>query len=109
MKVNYTSAASREVYELARFYADIDRRLGLRVLNWLSELQSALVDNPRLGSRVSADSRRVLLRSFPYAVYYLVDDSEDTVWILAVIHQSRHPRAWGDRVQEETPVYQLAA
>jgi plasmid stabilization system protein ParE len=109
MKVNYTSAASREVYELARFYADIDRRLGLRVLNRLSELQSALADNPRLGFRVSAVSRRILLRSFPYAVYYLVDDSEDTVWVLAVMHQSRHPGAWRDRVQEQPATYAMAA
>jgi hypothetical protein len=49
MKVRYIAAASRDVYELSRFYAGIDRRLGQRVLDRLSELQSALSDNPRLG------------------------------------------------------------
>jgi plasmid stabilization system protein ParE len=109
MKVSYTAAASRDVYELARFYAGIDFRLGLRVLEQLSELQSTLADNPRLGFRVSDDSRRILLHSFPYAVYYLVDDSEDTLWVLAVMHQSRHPGAWRDRVQEQPATYAMAA
>jgi plasmid stabilization system protein ParE len=109
MKASYTAAASRDVYELARFYAGIDRRLGIRVLNQLSELQSTLVANPRLGFKVSDDSRRILLHSFPYAVYYLVDDVEDTVWILGVMHQSSHPSAWRDRIQEKPATYALAA
>jgi plasmid stabilization system protein ParE len=113
MKVRYTAAASRDVYELSRFYAGIDHRLGHRVLDRLSELQSALLHNPRLGFKTladrGADRRRLLLRSFPYAVYYLIDDAENTIWIISVIHQSRHPGAWKDRVQEQPAVYQLAA
>jgi plasmid stabilization system protein ParE len=109
MKVRYIAAASRDVYELSRFYAGIDRRLGQRVLDRLSELQSALSDNPRLGFKIAADRRRVLLRSFPYAVYYLIDSAEDTLWIISVIHQNRHPGAWRGRVQEQSAVYELAA
>jgi plasmid stabilization system protein ParE len=109
MKVRYTAAASRDVYELSRFYAGIDHRLGHRVLDRLSELQSALLHNPHLGFKTLVDRRRLLLRSFPYAVYYLIDDAENTIWIISVIHQSRHPGAWKDRVQEQPAVYQRAA
>jgi plasmid stabilization system protein ParE len=109
MKVSYTAAASRDVYELSRFYAGIDSRLGQRVLDRLSELQSALSNNPRLGFKISADRRRLLLRTFPYAVYYLIDDAKDNIWIISVIHQNRHPEAWKNRVQEQSAIYQLAA
>lgn len=109
MKVSYTAAAAMEVDKLSQFYAGIDIRLGHRLLDLLSELQSALALNPRLGIKISGDIRRFLLRSFPYAVYYRIDESDDTVWIVSVIHQSRRSGAWRDRVQEEPAIYQLAA
>ena len=109
MKVSYTAAALVDVDELSRYYADIDRRLGHRVLDQLSELQSVLAHNPRLGIEISNGMRRLLLSNFPYAIYYRINESSETVWIVSVVHQSRRPGSWKDRVQEEPAIYQLAA
>ena len=41
------------------------------------------------------DLRRILLRRFPYAVFYRV--SESRITIVAVYHTSRDPRGWQSR------------
>jgi plasmid stabilization system protein ParE len=39
--------------------------------------------------------RRVLLKRFPYALYYLLEDG--AVVIVAVVHGRRHPAVWQSR------------
>jgi toxin ParE1/3/4 len=46
------------------------------------------------------DVRRVLLKRFPYAVFYHVDDNQIT--IIAVYHTSRDPRGWQSRTDNES-------
>lgn len=40
--------------------------------------------------------RQALVNRFPYVVYYLI--TTDAVAVFAVIHTSRHPRAWRSRL-----------
>ena len=40
-------------------------------------------------------SRRLLLRHFPYTVYFDIDDA--TIYVLAVAHQRRAPGYWRNR------------
>lgn len=47
------------------------------------------------------NARRVLLKRFPYAVFYHVDD--DQITVLAVYHTSRDPRGWQSRLPDENP------
>lgn len=57
-----------------------------------------LADQPyrhKLGYR---DTRRVRLRRFPYVVIYAV--REDTVVVLGVLHERRHPRIFRQRAQD---------
>lgn len=46
---------------------------------------------PATDSRV----RRALLRGFPYSAYFIVE--ANSVVILAVLHQHRHPETWKTR------------
>jgi hypothetical protein len=43
------------------------------------------------------DIRRYLVRVFPYAILYSVED--DYVLIIAVMHLSREPGYWKDRLK----------
>jgi toxin ParE1/3/4 len=40
-------------------------------------------------------TRKVRLRRFPYAIYYL--ELDDSLWIAAVAHQKRRPGYWSHR------------
>jgi len=45
---------------------------------------------------VYRESRRALLRRFPYAVYFVA--SSDLVSVVACMHARREPRRWEERI-----------
>lgn len=47
---------------------------------------------------VHRDIRRVLLRRFPYAIFYRADDHE--ILVLAVFHLARDPARWKSRARD---------
>ena len=51
---------------------------------------------PELHAKVQQDYRRVLLRRFPYAVFY--EYADDTVTVYSVFHTSRDPDKWRKRL-----------
>ncbi|MGD9633447.1 MAG: type II toxin-antitoxin system RelE/ParE family toxin [Pirellulales bacterium] len=52
--------------------------------------------NPELFAKVYEDYRRVLVRRFPYAVFY--ESVEGTVTVYCVVHTSRDPAKWRERL-----------
>ncbi len=61
----------------------------------LASVVTRIVQNPLASSRVYGETRRTLLRRFPYAVYFRV--LADEVVVLAVMHGHRYPRRWQSR------------
>jgi len=53
--------------------------------------QWAVIEEPQI--------RRCLLTRFPYSIYYRWEASKDRVTIYAVMHTSRRPNYWRDRVR----------
>jgi plasmid stabilization system protein ParE len=51
----------------------------------------AVIDEP--------DIRRYLLTRFPYSIYYCWDAEKDRVSIYAVMHSSRRPGYWRERLR----------
>ena len=109
MNVRFTQNASRQVFAIVCHYAELDRDLGRRLIDQIDELRGSLAVSPGMGSLVSSVFRRVLLRQFPYAIYYRTDRPSGSIWIESVVHQNRHPGAWRNRIQEQSAIYQLAA
>jgi plasmid stabilization system protein ParE len=50
---------------------------------------------PAGSSEIMRGVRRVVIRRFPYAIFYRVD--EDQIAVLAVYHSNRDPRGWQER------------
>lgn len=90
--------AEADISEAAVWYDE--RRAGLG-FEFLSEIRSAIsraVERPfsHARMRLSPDVRRVLIRRFPYRVFYLV--RSDAIVIFAVTHTARHEAAWAGRI-----------
>lgn len=67
-------------------------------LELLSELRAAydrIAGGPLGYQYLRSGIRRALLRRFPYAVYFVVD--EKLVVVLAILHTSRDPAEWQRR------------
>ena len=70
--------------------------LGARFLNEVNQLLNQIADTPLQFPQIEKDVRRGLLRHFLYGVYFTIDPVNVTV--LAIIHLSRHPDTWRQRV-----------
>lgn len=56
---------------------------------------AAIAEQPLAYPRVRGETRRGLVRRFPYAIYFRILAGE--VVILAVMHGRQHPRRWLSR------------
>jgi toxin ParE1/3/4 len=56
-----------------------------------------IANHPKGQPLVGRNTRRVLLRRFPYSLFYYVEG--DTVVVYGRLHGSRDPRVWQDRAE----------
>jgi len=67
--------------------------------DFIEELESAcqaIVQLPETWPKYTRHCRRFLLRKFPFSVVYTAND--DSVFVLAVMHNSRRPGYWKKRL-----------
>jgi plasmid stabilization system protein ParE len=57
--------------------------------------EADIVINPLAFPAIYADTRRAVVRRFPYVIYFRLLAGD--IIITAVMHRRRHPRRWRDR------------
>lgn len=62
----------------------------------IDDALSRIVRNPKLYPIVYRTLRRVVVRRFPFAVFYEV--TADEIQVMAVFHSRRDPEMWKSRV-----------
>jgi plasmid stabilization system protein ParE len=88
--------AEQDLAESARWYEDQRPGLGQEFLDEALTTFAAIAERPLASAAVYGSLRRALLHRFPFGVFYLVDD--DGAVVIGVIHGSRHPRRWKNRL-----------
>ena len=69
--------------------------LGLEFLDELRAVYDQIVAGPQRYQELRSGIRRVLLRRFPYAVYFAIE--RESIVVVAVLHASRDPEEWQRR------------
>ena len=88
--------AEQDALDAAIWYEGRQPGLGEEFLNEVDRAVRTLSDSALLHRIRFADVRRAPMHRFKfYGVYYIVRENE--VWILAIFHGRRHPRAWQER------------
>jgi toxin ParE1/3/4 len=82
--------ATRHIREGRLWYGGISRELADDFLNSVDEAISLAQIHPLAFPIAHRTFRRVLLRRFPYALFYQFAD--DRIVVVAVLHQARDPR-----------------
>jgi plasmid stabilization system protein ParE len=77
------------------YYQERVPDLGGELVEEVERAVEEIASFPEIGSPYLADTRRVLVRRFPYSVVYQV--RPDGIVILAVAHQKRKPGYWWGR------------
>jgi toxin ParE1/3/4 len=77
------------------FYESQKVGLGRAFASEVERTVSMIREHPDAGSPAGLPHRRMLVRRFPYWIVYRAD--QDSVLVLAVAHQRRHPGYWRPR------------
>jgi len=96
MRYDFHPEAFEEYQQAALHYAEHDPGLALRFVEAVEETIQRILEAPTRWRILDEDVRRCLTRVFPYGVLYTVEP--DFVLIVAVMHCSREPGYWKQRV-----------
>lgn len=89
-------AASSELEHAAAFYDARTAGLGAEFLDEVHRAIALIRASPQSGTPQRRQTRRLLVRRFPYSIVYR--DESDRILIVAIAHQSRRPGYWRHRV-----------
>jgi toxin ParE1/3/4 len=95
LPVIFHELAESELNEAATYYARARPGLGDAFIAEVQYAVDTVVAAPLAGQAVDGDVRWMLVRRFPYCVYYRIRD--DHIRILAIGHQKRRPFYWRGR------------
>jgi len=91
-------AAERDIEHALDWYLENAPEHAERFTADLSDTVERISVSPRLFHTVHGEVRRAALRRFPYLVWLVYFDSQNTVHILAVSHQRQDPETTRQRV-----------
>lgn len=94
--VEFLPAAREELLAVAERYDAETPGLGEAFLTEVERAVERITAFPAHGSLYLADTRRVLLRRFPFSVVYVAD--ANVALVIAVAHHSRRPGYWRKRL-----------
>ncbi|MBR0755805.1 type II toxin-antitoxin system RelE/ParE family toxin [Bradyrhizobium jicamae] len=95
VRILFTRAARADLAEAVRWY---DAHAPHIVPQFRDALRAALTrigDNPKQFTPVYRETRRALLRRFPYVIVFR--ETRDAIYVVAVFHTSRDPLIWQRR------------
>ncbi|MEP7011018.1 MAG: type II toxin-antitoxin system RelE/ParE family toxin [Acidobacteriota bacterium] len=94
-EVTYQRRASTDVQKAYRWYEEQRPGLGEDFLTGLKQAEDLAAALPLACPRVHRNTRRALLRRFPYGLYFRLGDNE--LIVVACYHASRDPEGWRRR------------
>lgn len=97
MKYVFHPAALTEYSEAVEFYAERRVEIAQTFINAVENTIFKIVEFPTRWPVIDEDIRRCLMGKFPYGILYTIEDN--FILILAVMHCSREPGYWKDRVK----------
>jgi plasmid stabilization system protein ParE len=87
--------AKQDLQEAKTWYRNISRKLRDDFVRSVDDAISLARDRPFAFQTVHRTFRRVLLHTFPYALFY--DASDDRIVIVGILHQARDPETIASR------------
>ncbi len=84
VEIRYASAAVEDLREACHWLEGVEPGLSARLLDELDNHAKAIVRYPEMYERCSPVCRRVVLRTFDYALVYRI--SSGTIEVVALLH-----------------------
>jgi plasmid stabilization system protein ParE len=95
VRLVFQRLAGQDLEDAGLFYEAREIGLGERFLDDVDRLLLQIQENPARFPAVGRGVRRGLVKSFPYAIYFLIDDG--SIVVVGILHQHRIPSTWLER------------
>ena len=95
MTFSFHPEAKEEFNEAIEYYEDCEPGLGYDFSIEAHDTIQTIINYPNAWPIIEDDVRGCLVNRFPYSILYSIE--EKGVFILAVMHQRRHPDYWKNR------------
>jgi len=90
-------AVRTDIIEATDYYKKINPELAKQFLYRIREAKIHIARSP-MGFQIKYKQvRTLLLKQFPYHIHYLIDDTQKTIVILAMIHAYKNPADYTNR------------
>ncbi len=97
-KVKFNELARNEFMDALRFYTDNGgKKSAGRFKEEFKKALEFIKQFPEGGHKVSAGMHRLLFKKFPFCLIYSIEENE--LYIASVMHFSKEPDYWIDRVK----------
>jgi plasmid stabilization system protein ParE len=96
VRIDFVGQAKAEFLAAIEFYESQEPGLGRAFAVDVEQAVDLAVRFPSIGSPAPSNTRRFLLRRFPYSIVYL--STTDSMWVIAVEHHRRKPGFWENRL-----------
>jgi plasmid stabilization system protein ParE len=88
--------AEAEVEEAYRWYEKQSAGLGREFLRMVDAALEAIRRQPELYPLKYKSARQVVVRRFPYCIYYIIQP-DGSIEVISCFHTSKNPRRWQSR------------
>lgn len=95
MIIRFSPEAENELAEARQWYAHQRADLDLEFMESIDDAISLIVATPNQYPNIYKSLRRIVVRRFPFAIFYEVTANE--IQIIAVFHSRRDPERWKSR------------
>jgi toxin ParE1/3/4 len=95
MTLRFRSEVAADLRAARAWYEARREGLGAEFMLAIEGVLERVDATPGEFPRVRAETRRALVRRFPYAIFFVVENGDRIV--LAVLHQAVNPKRWPER------------
>lgn len=95
-QVNIQPAARSDAEIAAEWYEIQQSGLGIEFILEVDAAIERAAENPEMYAKLFLEARRVLVRRFPYAIYFI--HQNDGIEIFGILHQMQETSLWQSRV-----------
>jgi hypothetical protein len=99
MKIKFLEIAQIELDESFEYYEFQQKNLGYRFIQEIKESISRIEFYPLGWQQITKNTRRCLVKNFPYGVIYQIRDN--CILIIAIANLHRKPNYWHTRIDKK--------
>jgi toxin ParE1/3/4 len=89
LKIRFIPEAVKDLHSAAHWYEEQRKGLGSAFMLSIEAGLATLQRNPEHFAKVEGDLRRIVIKRFPYGIFFIVES--EIILVTAIFHSSRNP------------------